>query len=329
MPANPTDEMLRLLSGYWFSQCLYVMAELGIADCLAAGPKTADRLAEETQCHRDSMYRFLRALASTGVLREVEPRRFALTPLSETLRSDRRYSLRPVALLGGHPMHWQAWGNLLHGVRTGQAAFDAAHGESFFELLGKDRELSATFQRVLDRLCAVDRAVVDAVDLSRFERVVDVGGGTGELARQIVIAHPRSSVVLFDCKHVLEMAPPANGVDPVSGDFFQSVPEGGSAYLLKFVLHDWNDKRAAQILQNCRAAMPADGRVFVIEMVVPDDARASTAKTHDINMLVLTGGRERTLKEYRSLLWEADLELVGTASTPQGVSVLEARPRGS
>lgn len=167
---NASEEMLGLLSGYWYSQSLYVMAALGLADCLAAGPKTAEALAQETQCQADSLHRFLRAMASAGILRQGESRQFALTPLSETLRSDRQDSLRAVALLGGHPLHWQAWGNLLHSVRTGETAFDAAYHRGFFELLAEDPALSATFQSVLNRFPAADQSIVDSVDLSGFER---------------------------------------------------------------------------------------------------------------------------------------------------------------
>lgn len=316
--------MLGLLSGYWYSQCLYVMAALGIADCLAAGPKTAEALANETQCRTDSLYRFLRAMASAGILREVEPRRFALTPLSETLRSDRHDSLRPVALLGGHPLHWQAWGNLLHSVRTGETGWDAAHHGSFFELLAQDGPLSAAFHGVQCRLHAVDQSVVDALDLSGFERVADLGGGSGELARRIALSYPGATVILFDREDVLAMAPADPRVQLVAGDFFESIPDA-QAYFLKFVLHDWDDARATRILGNCRDALPAEGRIFIVEVVVPDETARSMAKTHDVNMLVLTGGRERTLDEYRSLLSAARLELVRVVLTQTGVSVLEAR----
>ena len=321
---NPTAEMLGLLSGYWYSQALYVMAELGIADCLADGPRAADALAQETGCHAETLYRFLRALASAGVLHEGDSRTFALTPLSETLRSDHPGSLRPLARLGGHPLHWRAWGNLLHSVRTGETAFEAVHGRSFFDALAKDSVLSAALQAALARLHEVDRDVVDALDLDGFERVVDVGGGTGALCRRLASAYPGTSVVLFNRPHVLATAPSAPGVEPLSGDFLESVPSG-DAYLLKFVLHDWDDGHATRILKNCRDAMRPGGRVFVIEVVLLGDAASSHAKTHDINMLVLTGGRERTVDEYRTLLSAAGLELVRTDRTPQGVGMLEAQ----
>jgi hypothetical protein len=317
--------MLGLLSGYWHSQVLYVMAELGIADCLAGGPKTVETLAEETRCHAGTLSRFLRALASAGLLQEVEPRRFGLTPLSETLRSDRRGSLRPVARLGGHPLHWQAWGNLLHSVRTGEPAFDSVHGRSFFDALSADGALAATFHGVLNLVDDVDRDVVDALDLGAFESIVDVGGGAGMLAQRIVSAHPRVSVTLFDKPHVLRLAPADRRIELVAGNFLDSVPGGGDAYVLKFVLHDWDDVSAIRILENCRLAMPAHGRVFVVETIVPDDATSSIAKTHDINMLVLTGGRERRMDEYRALFTAAGLELAAVTYTRQGVAILHGR----
>ena len=325
MSGNPTDEMLALLSGYWYSQMLYVMAELGIADCLAAGPKTANSLADETRCNPTTLDRFLRGLASAGILREAEPHTFALTPLSETLRSDRPDSLRPFALLGGHPLHWQAWGNLLHSVRTGATAFDTVHGKGLFDALAEHPDLCAALHAGLGRLREVDRDIVQTLDLGGFDRIVDVGGGVGDLSRRIAATYPRASVILFDQPHVLAMAPAAERIERAPGNFLEAVPRGGNVYFLKFVLHDWDDERAGRILRNCGDAMAPDGRVFVVEVVVPDESESSIAKTHDINMLVLTGGRERTIAEYRSLFSAAGLELVGVRRTPQGVALLEGR----
>lgn len=325
MTANPVNDVLGLLSGYWYSQMLYVMAELGIADCVAQGPKTVEALAGETGCDADSLHRFLRALASIGLLAESSPRRYGPTPLSDTLRSDRADSLRSVAQLGGHPLHWQAWGGLIESVRTGRTAFDAANGCSFFEAMAADASLSATFQQVLDRLRDVDQGVVDAADFGRFRRIVDVGGGAGQLARRIAAVCPAASVTLFDRTHATAEVDTQPAVDFASGDFLDAVPEGADAYILKFVLHDWDDARAVRILRNCHAAMSPSGRVFVVEVIVPESAAPSVAKTHDINMLVLTGGRERTVGEYRSLLRDAGLEIARTTATRHGVSILEAR----
>ena len=317
--------MLGLLSGYWYSQCLYVMAELGIADLLSSGPKKAAELAAETRCDSDSLYRFLRGVASAGLLSESEHRRFALTPLSEILRSDHPHSVRSLALLGGHPSHWQAWGNLLDSVRSGRAAWNTTHQKSFFESLGDDDALGTIFQRVMDQFPVVDRGVVESVDLRHFDRIIDVGGGTGELSRQIASAYPRAAVVLFDREHVLKTIPEDQRVEFVPGSFFEAMPQG-QAYFLKFVLHDWDDEHAVRILQNCRNAMSPNGRVFVVEVVLPEDTAPSTAKTHDVNMLVLTGGRERTLGQYSSIFSAAGLTLVRIIKTSHGVTVLELSP---
>jgi hypothetical protein len=322
---NAAAEMLGLLSGYWYAQAVYVTAELALADLLAAGPRTADALARATGCHAPSLHRFLRALASAGLLAEVSPGTFGSTPLVDTLRAERPDSLRALARLGGHPLHWQAWGGLLHSVRTGEPAFDAAHGQGFFDALAVDPVLTEALHAGLARVADVDADVLAAMDLGRFARVVDLGGGTGALARRMAAAHPGAAIVLFDQPHVLALAPAAAGVTHAAGSFLDGVPPGAGAYVLKFVLHDWDDARAAAILRHCREAMAGDGRVLVMEVVVPDDATPSIAKTHDVNMLVLTGGRERTVAEYRDLFARADLDLVATRRTTRGVSVLEAR----
>jgi len=314
--------MLRMLSGYWLSQTLYAVAALGVADRLVQGPKTAEQLAAEVGADADALFRLLRGLSSLGIF-AAGPLGFALTPLSETLRSDRPDSVRPMALLGGHPIHWQAWGNLLESIRTGKTAFDLTHNQSFFEVLAEDGALARTFHEVLGRPSDADRALVDVLPLTRFERIVDVGGGSGGFARRVAEAWPRARVVLFDRPHALNAAGAVELVEPVAGDFFASVPPA-DVYLLKLVLHDWRDADAIRILTNCRRAMRGQGRVFVIEVVMPEDDAPSIAKTHDVNMLVLTGGRERTLGEYRALFDAAGLRLVSTAATPQAFTVLEA-----
>jgi len=342
-------EMLRLLSGYWFSQTLYVVATLGIADRLAGGPKSAEALADEAGVDRDALYRLLRGLSSAGIFAEVGTHTFALTPLSETLCAARRSSLRPLALLGGHPLHWQAWGELLTSMKTGETAFEIAHGRRFFDALLEDglvggrrpaggpadgliggrrpaggpADLGRTFQAVLSSMASVDQAVVAALDLRGRLQIVDVGGGSGALASRMAAAFPDSRVALFDRKEVLDAAPARPGVELVAGDFFVAVPKDGDAYVLKFTLHDWNDADAIKILENCREAMRPDGRVFVVEVIVPDGPEPSISKTHDVNMLVLSGGRERTLAEYQSLFAAAGLMLVGTIATESDVSVLE------
>jgi hypothetical protein len=322
MESPNTIAMLQMLSGYWLSQTLYAAASLGIADRLVQGPKTAEQLALETGADRESLFRLLRGLSSMGVF-AMGPGGFAQTPLSETLRSDREDSLRPLALLGGHPAHWQAWGKLLESVRTGETAFYLAHGEGFFEMLAEEPALNRIFQQIMGRPSDADRALVEAMKLHRFGHVVDVGGGRGELARRIVELCPDTRVTVFDRPQVLDPATSRDRVEHVSGDFFASIPSG-DAYLLKFVLHDWADADAIRILANCRQAMRGEGRLFIIEVIVPEGGAPSIAKTHDVNMLVLTGGRERTHEQYQTLLQAAGLKLVAITTTPHGLSAIEA-----
>ena len=321
--ATASNIMLRLLSGYWFSQALYTVAVLGIADRIAAGPRTGDEIAAEAGADPDALYRLLRALSSIGIF-SMGPRGFELTPLSETLLSQREDSLRPVALLGGHPLHWGAWGKLLASVKTGKTGFELAHGEAFFYALAHDVALMREFQRISTLTRDQWQELIAALALHRFRCVVDIGGGTGALARRMAEAHPDLCVVLFDRSEVLDLAPPHARVEGASGNFFEHVPEAGDAYILKFVLHDWSDADASRILSCCRRHMSRQARLLVIEAMVPDDARPSIAMTHDVNMLVLTGGRERSLEQYRALLRGAGFALDGVAAIGFGLSVLEA-----
>jgi len=312
--------MLHLLSGYWVCQALYVAAALNIADRLAEGPKTADDLAREAGAAPDALNRLLRGLTSMGIF-AMGTAGFELTPLSETLLSQKEDSLRPVALLGGHKLHWQAWGGLLDSVRTGQTAFDLVHGEGFFDALAREPDLLAQFHRISD--LTIDGSLLAALVLHRYRRIVDVGGGTGALARRIAAEHPQAEVVLFDRPEVIAAAADAT-INVAAGDFFETVPESGDAYILKFVLHDWDDEAAIRILSCCARSMAQDGRLLVVEVVLPDDATPSIARTHDVNMLVLTGGRERTLAEYTELLRRAGLTPRAQTTTQRGISVLEA-----
>jgi SAM-dependent methyltransferase len=300
--------MLQLLSGYWLSQTLYVLAELRIADHLRMREQTAAELASQVAADAPTLQRLLRALASVGVLVEREDGRFANTALSATLDGEREGSLRPVALLGGHPLHWGAWGRLLDAVRGGGCAFEAHAAEPWFAALAREPALLASVQHIHAGAVPTSRRWLDQLSLDRFERIVDVGGGFGGLAGAIAAACPRVAVTLFDRPEVVDAAPHAAGIARVGGDFFDAVPEG-DALVLRFVLHDWDDARASRLLDRCARALRAGGRLFVIESLLPAGPGASIAKTHDVNMLVLTGGRERTLADYRALLAGAGLSI--------------------
>jgi hypothetical protein len=319
----PREAMLGLLSGYWFSATLHVVARLGIADLVARGPRTSADLAEATESHEPTLRRLLTALASAGIFTETEPATFAQSPMSETLR-EAPGSLRSLAILGGDPAHWAAWGKLLHGVRTGETPFTLAHGEAFFDFLERFETSGRHYEEAWNALGDVDAAITDAYDFSRFRTIVDVGGGHGGLLRRVLASAPGSRGVLFDRPSVVAAAPSIDRAERIAGDFFESVPAGGDLYLLKFVLHDWPDDRAAEILANCARALEDDGRLLIVELLAPGDTSPSYAKIDDLNMFVLTGGRARTERDFRTLLGGAGMNIAHAVTTTVGVSVLEA-----
>jgi hypothetical protein len=322
----------QLVNSYRISQALHVAAVLGIADELAGGPRSANELAEATSADPDALYRLLRALASIGVLEEQNERRFALTELGDGLRTDAPGSIAGWASFMGRPVFWETWGSLLHSIRTGENAFRHIHGESVWEFRATRPEESAVFDRAMGtQTRVVTGAVLDAYDFGRFGTVVDVGGGNGSLLASLLERYPDMQGVLVDQPHVVANAAEVLGPSRarctvVAGDFFESVPEGGDAYVLKWIIHDWEDAESIAILRNCRAAMHPDAALLVIERDLGPPNEAPEAKFSDLNMLVNPGGRERTVGEYAELLAQAGLELTGSTPTASGMSVFEARP---
>jgi hypothetical protein len=337
--ASPAQlrELQRLLSGYRVSQAIYVAAELGIADRLTDGPKGSDELALATGAHAPSLERVLRFLAGVGLLSEVAPGRFALTPLGAGLRADVPGSLRPMTLLLLGESHWRPWGHLLHSVRTGETAFHHVHGMGLFDYLGQHPDTAAVFHDAMTANTAMSgTAVTSAYDFSGVERLVDVGGGHGLLLATVLWAYPTMRGVLFDvptvaagAAAVLEEAGVADRCEIVGGNFFEAVAPGGDAYILRQIIHDWNDAKAAAILRNCRSAMRQSGRLLVVERAVGADLREGLPVLHlDLQMLVNVGGLQRTEAEYGALFAEAGFRL--TRVVPLGdaaqFSVFEGAP---
>jgi hypothetical protein len=330
----------RMIGGFHTTALLYTAARLGLADRLRDGPKNSEELASLVGAHGPTLRRLMRALVEIGVLWEAEEGRFGLTPLGALLQEDTPGSLRSVAIIYGDTFG-QAWGSLLHSVRTGQTAFEHVFGAPFFDYFAQHPAESEAFNQTMASLSATIAAdVVARYDFSGMRKVVDVGGGHGALVAAILKANPQTTGILFDLPAVLAGARDrvaAEGLSErcelVGGDFFEAVPRGGDAYLLKWILHDWDDERALRILRNCRQAMTAPARLLVLEVVLPDRSPASPAgAVNDINMLVLTGGRERTESEYRAMFAAAGFQLVrlfptgahGVFGTP--MSILEAVP---
>lgn len=327
-------ELMRLVNGYQASQALHVAATLGIADLLKDGPRTSDELAVATGAQPRPLYRLLRALAALGIFHEAEGQRFTLTPMGAELRPDAANPAGPWAGFIGTPAHWQAWGDLLHSVRTGESGFRHVHGTDPWTYRQQRPAESAVFDRAMTGLSrrAAD-AVIAAYDFGRFRRIVDVGGGQGALLAAVLAAHPSARGVLFDQPHVVSGATDvlrAAGVDgrceAVGGSFFEAVPEGGDAYMLKSILHDWDDDAAAAILRTCRRAMAPGGALIVIERVIAPPNEAAEAKLSDLNMLVMLGAQERTREEFALLFAAAGFRLADVTATRDVVSVIEGAP---
>jgi len=329
-PVKPADALRQMIGGCLVSQLVYVVAKIGVADRLAAGPRTASELAAETDVHPQGLYRVLRALASLGVFIEDSEGRFALTEMAEPLRTDVRDSLHAFALLWGEVL-WPSCGALLHSVRTGQPAFEHLHGMGVFEYLHQHPQSAEIFDQAMTNLTRrLAPAVVAAYDFGSLSTLVDVGGGQGILLAAALRAHPGLRGILYDRPEVLASARrtlAGEGVlercELVRGDFFTSVPEGGDAYLLKDVLHDWDDARAVTILGNCARAMTPNARLLVVERSLPEQNVPAPAKLVDITMLAVTGGRERTESEYADLFGRAGLRLTRALSTASEMQLFE------
>jgi ubiquinone/menaquinone biosynthesis C-methylase UbiE len=328
----PAAVLMQMMAGIKVTQLIYVAAKLGIADLLCDGPKSSDELAAAAGVHPGALYRVLRALAGIGIFHEIEGRRFDLTPMAEPLRSDIPGSVRAWAMVCGEDWHVRMWGDILYSVKTGLGAFPYAHGMGSFEYFQQHPEKGATFYQAMTNLTGqVSAAVLAAYDFSGFERIVDVGCGNGTFTTAILNAYPHLKSTLFDLPHVIDVARgviEAEGMsdrcDFVTGDFFESVAASGDAYVLKNIVHDWDEDRAITLLKNCRKGMQPGAKILVVEMVVEPGNHPSPAKMFDITMLVAEGGQERTEAEHRKLFEAAGFKLSRIVPTPSPVSVIEA-----
>ncbi len=331
--ASPQAVMTRMLTGYWIAQALHVAAQLGVADLLADGPRTVADLARATGTHGRSLYRLLRALASEGVFVEDAQGRFALTPLAECLRSDVPGSQRSMAIMNGEE-HYRCWGELLYSVQTGQTAFEKLYGQPIFPYLAAHPRQARIFDEAMVGVHGAEtQAMLDTYDFRGFGTLVDIGGGNGSLLLATLQRHPALRGVLFDRPDVIERARAnvqAAGLQDrctlTPGDFFQTAPPGGDAYLMRHIIHDWNDEQCRTILRTCRKVVPASGKLLLIESVIPPGNDPCFAKLLDLTMLAIPGGMERTEAEYRELLASAGFHLARVVPTASVVHVIESVP---
>jgi hypothetical protein len=337
-PADPPDQRLTeaarlrgLIMGFRTTQLLYVAARLNLADKLANAPQEAEPLAAAVGADPLSLRRVLRALVSMGLLVETNGI-FSLTSLGELLRRDVPGSVHGVAVLYGEDWLWRAYGRMLHSVQTGQPAFAHVHGLSFYEYLEREPDAAEDFQDAMSEYSRLEAAAIAAAyDFSGPATVVDVGGGQGTLLATLLKANADLSGVLFDMPAVVSGSAAvfresgvASRASAVGGDFFSALPSGGDVYLLKSVLHNWEDGDAKRLLLSCRRAMMPRARLLIAERVVPVDNAPSEAKLFDINMLVIVGGRERTEAEYRELLAASGFALIRVIPTDSPLSLIEA-----
>lgn len=329
---SPADVMRNLTVGHWVARLVHVAAKLGLADLLKGGPRTAEDLAMATGVQALALYRVLRALASVGVFAEIKGRRFKLTPLAATLQTGVPGSMHGWALMINETWFWNAWEELFFGVKTGEVPFLKAHGVSLFEYLEKHPDDLEVFGESMTSLSGTENPTIAAAyKFSGLGTLVDVGGGHGSLLATILKANPKLKGVLFDQPSVVARAEKdqhvtAKGIKKrcrlQSGNFFEAVPKGGDAYIMKSILHDWNDKECVKILANCRAAMKEKGRVLVVDNVVSPGNDPGWGKLLDIQMLII-GGRERTKTEFAELFAAARLKLTRVVPTKCSLSIVE------
>lgn len=328
--ASPRQQMFSLLMGCYASQCIAVAADLRIADYLHEAPQRPSDLAHGTQCDARAMHRLLRALAGIGVFYERDDGSFELTATGQLLRSDVPGSLQPIAQLIGSDLQWPTLGNLSHTVRTGKPAFEHVFGMTMWEYLATHADAHALFQSSMSAFSTAEvRAVLDNYDFSGAVTVVDVAGGQGNLLAAIVDKYPHVEGILFEQPEVTRGARDqfvANGLghrcQAIAGDMFSTIPSGADCYIMKSVLHDWDDERATQLLRTCRDAMVDRATLLIITRVVRPANEPDLSKFQDLNMLINLNGAERTADEFRELLGNADLQLDEIIATPSPLSIL-------
>ena len=330
----PAISLLQIGMGLWQSRALWLAARFRIADAVGESPVSIETIATHSQADPDALGRLLKALSSFGVFRMESDGRVSHSDGSQLLRSDHPFSQRAfVESVFGHE-HYEAWGAIEETFRTGRTAFDVRYGTSVFAYFQEHTEVARLFSEAMTSTTRlVEDAVLAAHDFGPFELGVDVGGSQGSLLRRILSRVPGARGIVFDLPRVEEAAQQAwQGTDEASrlsfsgGDFFESVPEGGDLYLLKFILHDWDDTRAIQILRTIRAAIRPSGRIAVVEMVLPEGSSAHPGWLMDLNMLVMTGGKERRAAQYEALFDAAGFQTDRVIATASPMSIILATP---
>jgi len=333
---NPAEQLFQLALGYIPAMSINVIAKLSVADQLAGGPKTVAEIAGVCKGKADALYRLMRAVATVGVFRETDPGRFEQTPMSDLLRTDHPQSIRDFMVFFPDPLHFRCYANLMHCVKTGETAGKPTVGKELFEYLADHPEDSAIFNAGMVNITRLFvPAVLDAYDFGGAQVMSDIGGGHGSVVAAILLRYPKMKGMLFDMPHVvagagayLQSAGVANRCEIVPGDFFKSIPGGADTYIMKNIIHDWDDDRSIAIMRNIRQALGdrPNGKLLLLEFVLPPGNEPNLSKWADIEMLALPGGRERTEQEYSALFAKAGFRLNRVVPSKSPQSVVEAVP---
>lgn len=340
---NPNDEsytpdidhaLIQMLSGMWTTQSIAAASRLGIPDALASGPKTPAEVAAQVGGQPQAVLRLLRGIASVGVLAAGGDGRYALTPLGHRLRGNVPGTFKDAFIAETDPVHWRSWEFLADAVRDGKARPQAVFGMPAFDYYGKHPADGEQFGRAMENISRfASGAVLEAYDFSGVRTIMDVGGGNGSMALAILEKHPGLRGKVVDLPYIepqahagIRAAGAADRCGFEACNFFEAVPKGADLHVLKFILHDWNDEECVRILRRCRESLEPGGRVLVVEMLVPEEIGPDFVMLMDLNMLVITGGRERTAKEFEALFTQAGLRLARVLPTKSPFSLLEAVP---
>ena len=328
----PHVQMIQMGTACWVSRLVYTAASLRLADHLSNGPRSATELAAILGTNPRALHRFMRTLASFGILTQDQNEKFALTPLGDALKSDAPGAARSTILTMAGPWMWKAFAEFQYSVETGKTAMEQVFGMPLFDYLAQNPQEAAQFSEAMVGIHGAEPpAVAAAYDFSQFASIVDVGGATGNMLAHILARYPQPKGVLFDRPHVVTEAPAllrARGVvsrvSIVHGNFFESVPAGGDVYILSHIIHDWNEEQCLTILGHCRKAMKPGAKLLIIEFVLPEGNTPHLGKLLDMVMLAIPGGEERTAGEYKTLLAAAGLKMTRVIPTASDVSIVEA-----
>jgi hypothetical protein len=335
--AHAAQHLMQMASGFIFTAALYPTAKLKIADLLVDGPLPVTDLAQKTGSNADALYRVLRLLASAGIFAESAGKVYALTPMSDCLRADAPGSMRDMVLWMGNRFHFKVWSELSYSIETGKPAVEHVYGKPAFEAIFGDPEIAYDFNMAMTCFSRqIAPALLEAYDFSGIGTLIDVAGGHGAILCEVLSRYPGMKGILFDMPNVIEEAAchlcalkMDHRCETVTGDFFEQIPAGADAYYMQHIIHDWADEPALKILANCRRALEGrkDGRLIIVDAVVPETSEPHFSKLLDLEMLLMPGGRERTEREWRELFANAGFEITRIVPLQAAESVIEARVR--